>query len=104
MRRQGQKTTLMMGRGRLENVWTGSQKRRNKLTYEYRRSCAGFKQIVHISCSGKDFLSNLWLHHQFVCVFLASQDALEVMGVSESVSHWTLADLTDVTLVSDDTN
>ena len=30
---------------------------------------------------------------------LASQDALEVMWVSE----WLLADLTDVTLVSDDT-
>ena len=31
--------------------------------------------------------------------FLASQDALQVMGVT----HWLLADLTDVTLVSDDT-
>ena len=38
-----------------------------------------------------------------VCVFLASQDALEVMGVTEWVTDWWLADLTDVTLVSDDT-
>ena len=36
-------------------------------------------------------------------LFLASQDALEVMGVSESLSESSLADLTDVTLVSDDT-
>ena len=35
--------------------------------------------------------------------YLASQDALEVMGVSESLSHSWLADLTDVTLASDDT-
>ena len=35
--------------------------------------------------------------------FLASQDALEVMGVTESLSHRTLADLNDVTLASDDT-
>ena len=34
---------------------------------------------------------------------LASQDALEVMGVTEWVTHWSLADLTDVTLASDDT-
>ena len=34
-------------------------------------------------------------------LFLASQDALEVMGVTESLSVST--DLTDVTLVSDDT-
>ena len=32
-----------------------------------------------------------------------SQDALEVMGVSHRVSESELADLTDVTLVSDDT-
>ena len=34
---------------------------------------------------------------------LASQDALEVMGVNKSLTHWTLADLTGVTLASDDT-
>ena len=33
-------------------------------------------------------------------IYLASQDALEVMCVTE----WTFSDLTDVTLVSDDTN
>ena len=39
-------------------------------------------------------------------IFLASQDALEVMYVSESVSQSVdvSIDLTDVTLVSDDTN
>ena len=36
-------------------------------------------------------------------LYLASQDALEVMWVTDSVSHWWLADLTDVTLASDDT-
>ena len=38
-------------------------------------------------------------------IFLASQDALEVMGVSESVSQSLIVstDLTDVTLASDDT-
>ena len=42
-------------------------------------------------------------------VFLASQDALEVMRVTESLSHWVSEslsvsiDFTDVTLVSDDT-
>ena len=37
--------------------------------------------------------------------FLASQDALEVMRVTESLSHWVSVsiDFTDVTLVSDDT-
>ena len=35
--------------------------------------------------------------------FLASQDALEVMGVSEWLSHSWLANLTDVTPVTDDT-
>ena len=34
--------------------------------------------------------------------FLASQDAQEVMLVTEWVSYWSLADLTDVTLVSED--
>ena len=38
--------------------------------------------------------------------FLASQDALEVMYVSESLSQWSsewaFSDLTNVTLVSDD--
>ena len=36
-------------------------------------------------------------------VFLASQDAPEVMGVTQSVSQETLANLIDVTLVSEDT-
>ena len=38
-------------------------------------------------------------------VFLASQDALEVMYVSDWVSEWGIVctDFTDVTLVSDDT-
>ena len=35
--------------------------------------------------------------------FLASQDALEVMYVSQSVSEGTDRDFTDVTLVSEDT-
>ena len=37
--------------------------------------------------------------------FLASQDAIEVMYVSEWLSEWVIVsiDLTDVTLVSDDT-
>ena len=35
--------------------------------------------------------------------FLASQDALEVMLVTDSLTESWLADLTDVTLVSDDT-
>ena len=44
---------------------------------------------------------------QYRTYFLATQDALEVMGVTESLTEslsesW-LADLTDVTLVSDDT-
>ena len=44
-------------------------------------------------------------HNLKQCLFLASQDALEVMLVSESVSEsLTLrTELTDVTLVSDDT-
>ena len=52
------------------------------------------------------FLSVLLLRKQFckqmvlVLVFLVSQDALEVMYVGE----WSLSDLSDVTLVSDDTN
>ena len=33
----------------------------------------------------------------------ASQDTLEVIGVTESVSHSWVADLTAVTLVSDET-
>ena len=37
---------------------------------------------------------NIW-------IFLASQDAQVVMLVTEWVSDWSLADLTDVTLVSD---
>ena len=38
-------------------------------------------------------------------VFLASQDALEVMRVTESLTDWVSVsiDFTDVTLVSDDT-
>ena len=51
-------------------------------------------------CLSKIFLSRL--QNMFVN-FLASQDALEVMWVSQSVTHSWLADLTDVTLVSDDT-
>ena len=41
----------------------------------------------------------------FAFAFLASQDALEVMLLSEWVSEWVgvSIDLTDVTLVSDDT-
>ena len=35
--------------------------------------------------------------------FSASQDALEVMGVTHSLSESWIADLTDVTLVSEDT-
>ena len=37
--------------------------------------------------------------------FLASQDALEVMGVTDWLTDWVVVriDLTDVTLVSDDT-
>ena len=40
-----------------------------------------------------------------ISIFLASQDALEVMGVTESLTHSlsVSTDLTDVTLVSDDT-
>ena len=34
--------------------------------------------------------------------FLASQDALEVIGVTHSLTYSSLADLTDVTLVSED--
>ena len=37
--------------------------------------------------------------HEEIFRFLASPDAQEVIGVSQ----WSLADLTDVTLVSDDT-
>ena len=37
------------------------------------------------------------------CRFLASQDALDVMGVTHSLTESLLTDLTDVTLVSDDT-
>ena len=39
------------------------------------------------------------------CVFLASQDALEVMLFTYSLAHSLMVsnDLTDVTLVSDDT-
>ena len=34
--------------------------------------------------------------------FLASQDAQEVIWVSEWVIEWTLADFTDMTLVNED--
>ena len=46
-----------------------------------------------------------FLEVHFLKVYLASQDALEVMRVTESLSHLlsVLIDLTDVTLVSDDT-
>ena len=38
-------------------------------------------------------------------LFLASQDAIEVMFVMDSLTHWLIVctDLTDVTLVSEDT-
>ena len=39
----------------------------------------------------------------WAATFLASQDALEVMLVSQSVSKGTDRDFTDVTLVSEDT-
>ena len=41
----------------------------------------------------------------YILTFLASQDALEVMRVTHSLSHWVSVsiDFTDVTLVSDDT-
>ena len=43
----------------------------------------------------------IYSKYLFLCLYiLASQDAPEVMGVSEE----TLADFTDVTLVSEDTN
>ena len=41
---------------------------------------------------------------RWVNFFLASQDALEVIGVTASFTEFELADLTDVTLVNDDTN
>ena len=41
------------------------------------------------------------LFYRFFLQFLASQDALEVMYVSQSVSEGTDRDFTDVTLVSD---
>ena len=40
----------------------------------------------------------------FCLPFLASKDAQEVMGVTHSVSESELADLTDATLVSEDTD
>ena len=43
------------------------------------------------------------MHRLNDVLFLASPDAQEVMWVSESVTDSGLADLTDVTLVSDDT-
>ena len=55
-------------------------------------------------------LHNLYsLSDYFNTVFLASQDALEVMRVTHSLTDWlsyklsVSIDLTDVTLVSDDT-
>ena len=43
----------------------------------------------------------------WICIsFLASQDALEVMRVTHSLSEWVIVsiDFTDVTLVSEDTD
>ena len=40
----------------------------------------------------------------FCLPFLASKDVQEVMGVTHSVSESELADLTDATLVSEDTD
>ena len=45
----------------------------------------------------------LHVRHFAADSFLASPDAQEVIVVTESLSHSELADLTDVTLVSDDT-
>ena len=47
-----------------------------------------------------NFLGTPQLRAGVDVLFLASQDALEVMF---SLTDWWLADLTDVTLVSDDT-
>ena len=69
-----------------------------------------FSHLFYISCL---MMFILWTHTQCFlplfahCLFLASQDALEVMRVTHSLSHlltesW-LADSTDVTLVSEDT-
>ena len=55
---------------------------------------------IATACIGRlNLLYNYMCLLQKRSIFLASQDALEVMGVTES---W-LADLTDVTLASDDT-
>ena len=56
-------------------------------------------QILRKNVDKKALFDNLEV--AIIRVFLASQDALEVMGVSEYGSVST--DLTDVTLVSDDT-
>ena len=62
----------------------------------------------------KSFWTNCWnysyLQKKTITIliltwlYLASQDALEVMWVTESVSQWWLADFTDVTLASEDSN
>ena len=48
-------------------------------------------------CKNSDFA-----RLSFFNEFLASKDAQEVMWVSQSVSYWSLVDLTDVKLVSED--
>ena len=47
----------------------------------------------------------MWLYVFFSKLYLASQDAPEVMRVAESLAEWVSVciDFTDVTLVSDDT-
>ena len=49
-------------------------------------------------------LAKTW-YVAYLCLFLASQDAIEVMCVTHSLTEWVgvCIDLTDVTLVSDDT-
>ena len=54
---------------------------------------------IEMKLTGKKWRSQLKVRFSF----LASQDALEVMGVSDWLSESWLADLTDVTLASDDT-
>ena len=44
----------------------------------------------------------LWQRMFFLQVILASQDTVCRSDVNHSVSEWTLADLTDVTLVSEE--
>ena len=57
----------------------------------------------HLSCLRSLARKNFITHLPRRLVVLASQDALEVMGVSEWLTDSWLADLTDLTLVSEDT-